>query len=275
MEFNAKQYAMDYFGHFGAPNKLYTTRPGRWQVYGFTSELQVAEGSAYHGREWDGTEGASFASHGIHVELRVKHGRLGPTRAERFLRGLVPVSRKVMRSYDRLPLTSWNWSLRHRRIPGGAANPATHSLQWSQSTSSGLASLGVQQPPLAVPGWRLDCLAIARKDWGVSARLLYRSQDRNSILELVVDRGLRRTRVAGRRPRPPLFDERPLIARGITGVRSRLLRWAYYFGNTHGTKFTVVIPPGRSETASDSHVVDGVVTGLGSSTAPGANALST
>ena len=264
VDFTSKQYAMDYFGHFAAPNKLYTTKPDHWRVYGATSVLRVTAGSAFHGRECDGTEAASFVSHGVHVELRVKHGRLGPRRTGRFYSALVPVSKKVMRTFDLLPLRSWNWSLRHRRIPGAAASPATGSLQWSEYTSHGLASLGVPRLPVAVPGWIPDSLGLTRPGRGVAARMLYRSHDRDSTLELLVERGPIRTRGRSRSPRPPLFDERPVISRGITGRRSSLFQWAYYSGKASGTKFTLVIPPGRSEVASDRHLVDAVVAGLGS-----------
>src|SRR5580698_5881510 len=40
-----KQYAMDWLGHFSAPNKLYSTRTGRWALYGPTAQIPFPRGT--------------------------------------------------------------------------------------------------------------------------------------------------------------------------------------------------------------------------------------
>ena len=76
VRFAVKQYAMDWLGHFSAPNKLYSTRTGRWALYGPTRQVLVQPGNLLPRTRLDGTR--SGLAHDISDARRGPRAGRGP-----------------------------------------------------------------------------------------------------------------------------------------------------------------------------------------------------
>lgn len=253
--FSVKQYAMDYLGHFGAPNKLYMTKPDRWELYGPTVMLRVASGSAFHGREWDGIEGASLVTHGIHVEVRVLHGRMGAEGSERFLNSLAAVSDASVRKFDHMPLCLWNWTLRRPSNPPTGADQTRHRTRWIVDLGAVRDLIGRGRSFPTIPRWSFDCAGIRRIRGGPLIRFFLRSEDRNTILEGAYSEGCRSSIRGALWPHPPLFKELAKPALQVWGMRSPMMRWAHYLVSEPNRHLAIVIPPGSSISKKDRQLV--------------------
>jgi hypothetical protein len=254
VRFSMKQYAMDYFGHFSAPNKLYTTKPDHWTTYAPITELGVGDGSAFHGREWDGVEGGSLVRLATHIEVRVQKGYLGPRKIERILGELSPLDRRDAVARASRPLSLWNWSVSGRRIPGSSQTAETSGLGWIPGESTYVRGSTGAPARTTVQGWSLDSVAFRPQDTRSTVRTLWRSTDLNSVLEVTFIRDTHHAQ-SQLAPLPPLFDCPLTITDRIRGIRSSVLRWAHYeVCHSTGT-FRVVIPPGRSELTRDRHLL--------------------
>jgi hypothetical protein len=249
--YSLKQYAMDYFGHFGAPNKLYTTKPDRWALYGPTVKLRAKDGSAFHGREWDGIEGASLVTHGIHAELRVVHGRLGAKRSQRILNSLVAVSDFEVHKYDSTPLCRWNWTLGHLNRRPARKNWVGQRIKWI------LEPFGLQEtirgvlPFHSLTGWEFDCAGVSRTPVRPLVRFFLRSKDRSTALEGTYSEGAHSKIPSAGGPMPPMFEELDALPPQVWGMRSPMLRWARYRVSGPKGQLAVAIPPGRSIPSKD------------------------
>ncbi len=245
-----KQYAMDYFGHFSAPNKLYATTPQAWVPYAPITPLEVRHGSAFHGREWDRIEGGSLVSLGMHVEVRVHKGALGPRGMRAVLDGLSRWDRRDALARAGRPLSYWNWSVSRRRIPTASSNEETAGLVWRPWEGPGLAPATAPRTSAVIEGWRPDSVAYRPGEGRRIARALWRSEDLNAVLE-VIRLPPRGSGASSGWPLPPLFELPGAARPPVRGVRSRTLRWAYYEFDTGRETFRVVVPPGRSGVLRD------------------------
>lgn len=249
--YSVKQYAMDFFGGFSGPNKLFTTTEARWASYAPITELDVGSGSAFHGQEWDGIEGASLVRLSTHVEIRVRTGRLGPRRAEQIFRDVSPLNAPDAIERASRALSVWNWSVASHDIPGSASNAERRGLLWSPGEAARGRGSGALKE---ARGWHLD--SVARPGNGPShvVRALWRSNDLHETLEIVrLPPGAPPSR--GRSPLPPLFDESLAPAEHIRGIRSSLLRSAWYLVDRAEDSLRVVIPPSRSEPGLDARLL--------------------
>ncbi len=260
--YSMKQYSMDYFGHFSAPNKLYTTKPETWAPYAPVTELDVGFGSAFHGSEWDGVEGGSLVAYATHIEIRVRKGSLGPMKMEQVFRGLAPPNNADALDRASRPLQAWNWSVSGRRIPRSPSNEGTVGLVWAPWGESRARSAVAGIGPTAIEGWRLDTIALRPRASQRIVRTLWRSADLNSVMETV---RVPPTRPGLTRPwpLPPLFNVPSSPQADVRGIRSSTLRWAYYEVSRLTGGLRVVIPPGWSEPRRDRRILRKLTASIG------------
>lgn len=252
--YSLKQYAMDWFGHFGAPNKLYRTRPNRWEAYGPMTRLDVGSRSAFHGRDWSGAEAASLVTLGTHIELRVLNGHLGPMKTAAILRGISPVSAFDALALARRPLVDWNWSLQSGWLPNATqSRKLGHLRRGIHGKDSRRTARALEGFPV-LRGWSLDCAGsnVPGRNAQRIRIALYRSLDLNTTLEIDIAQGKepgteRRRQI----PPGPMFSLRRAGIEGAQYFRSAPLKWAKILLNIGATTVEVTVPPGRSSLLED------------------------
>ncbi len=196
---------MDYLGHFSAPNKLRATRRRAWASYGLLAELDVRGGAAFHGLEWDGVEGASLVTLGMHIEIRVRQGRLGPGKVERIFCGLAPLDREDALIRAARPLAGWNWSVGGGRIPGAPSDRPWGGAGRVTWTPSGPEAPTDAREIARIDGWRPDSVTLSRRAPRRIVGALWRFDDLNVVLEMLRLPGVHVGPSLGR-PLLPLFD---------------------------------------------------------------------
>lgn len=256
--FAVKQYAMDWFGHFSAPNKLYSTKTGHWALYGPTTQLPVDRGTAFHGFDWQGREAASLATLGMHVEVRALEGALGPEGAEEALRGIRPLDPERAKELAPRPLAAGNWSLQPgHSVPGSSA--ASPAIRWTAIVDEAAREWGARVAPPALPGWSIDSLGVTGTHRAGNLRLLYRSADLHAVLEVVHAVGPTAHHWTGQRPSPPLFEAAVCGVPGVLAMTAAPLDWSIYTTRAGDRSLKVVVPPGRSTSEGDLPIVRDLV----------------
>jgi hypothetical protein len=257
--YTVKQYAMDWFGHFGAPNKMYCTRPDDWEPYGATTDLGLDPKSAFHGRDWTGSEAASLVTLGVHIELRVTAGALGQEGARQFFREVRPLNPIASRELSRRPLTDWNWTLQAESVPNSIQGERFSLLRWAPYQAGDRAEeRSVEAPKLQ--GWKPDSIGIPADPAGTRATtiLLYRSEDLETTLELTLSRPSDSV-APGAIPQPPMFASPSSELDRIRIYRSPAFRWAKAFVGLGSTSAELTIPPGRSTPQGNERMVQSIV----------------
>jgi hypothetical protein len=254
VRFVVKQCAVDWLGRFSAPNKLYSTKTGRWELCGPTAQIPHTRGTAFHGRDREGREAVSITTLGVHVEIYAREGSFGADGVRTLLDGIRPVDAPAATTLSRRPMAVWNWAPQaESMIPGGPPGPS--DTRWTESPSEAAVLWRAPVRAPALPGWAIDSFGIKGERGAGSVRLLYRSDDLHVILEVVRAEGPTDHHWTGLRPAAPLFEAAISEMPGVLAMTAPGLRWSVYTTRTGSRSLKVVVPPGWSIPERDTATV--------------------
>ena len=114
-------------------------------------------------------------------------------------------------------------------------------------------------PTPSLPGWTIDSIGVTGAPGAGNRRLLYRSEDLHSVLEAVYAEGPTTHHWTGQRPSPPLFGAATCDVPGVLMMTAEDLRWTVYTIRAGLQSLKVVVPAGRSASASDPQIVSRLV----------------